>query len=51
MKILNVISGEHYAGAERVQEYLLNSLETDERFESAVVVYKNRRIDRKNSYR
>lgn len=40
MKILNVISGEHYAGAERVQEYLLNSLETDERFESAVVVYK-----------
>lgn len=40
LKILHIINGEHYAGAERVQEYILTSLVSDSRFETVLLVYK-----------
>ncbi|PCI50746.1 MAG: hypothetical protein COB58_03080 [Thalassobium sp.] len=40
LKILHIINGEHYAGAERVQEYILTSLVSDSRFEIILLIYK-----------
>lgn len=41
MKVMHVINGEYYAGAERVQEHIFRAIEGDERFQLDVVLYKD----------
>lgn len=40
VKVFQIINGEFYAGAERVQEYLIDSLIVDEFYDPSVVLYK-----------